>query len=141
MAIYHFHVTQISRGKGQTAVLAAAYRAGEKLHDNYYGEDPDYTKKGGVIYTEIILPNHVPQEYADRETLWNAVEFAEVNKKAQLAYSFDFALPNELSDEENCELARKYILENFTAKGMICDVAIHKPGKGSNNIPNPPFLV
>ena len=137
MAIYHFHVTQISRGKGQTAVLAAAYRAGEKLHDNYYGEDPDYTKKGGVIYTEIILPNHVPQEYADRETLWNAVEFAEVNKKAQLAYSFDFALPNELSDEENCELARKYILENFTAKGMICDVAIHKPGKGSNNIPNP----
>ena len=79
MAIYHFHVTQISRGKGQTAVSAAAYRAGEKLHDNYYGEEPDYTKKGGVLYTEIILPEHAPKDYADRETLWNAVELAEAN--------------------------------------------------------------
>lgn len=49
---YHFHVTQISRGKGQTAVSAAAYRAGEKLRDNYYGKEPDYTKKGGVLYKQ-----------------------------------------------------------------------------------------
>lgn len=137
MAIYHFHVTQISRGKGQTAVSAAAYRAGEKLHDNYYGEEPDYTKKGGVLYTKIILPEHAPKDYADRETLWNAVEFAEANGRAQLAYSFDFALPNELSDEENLELARKFILENFTSRGMISDMAIHMPGKRPGDIPNP----
>lgn len=137
MAIYHFHVTQISRGKGQTAVSAAAYRAGEKLHDNYYGEEPDYTKKGGVLYTEIILPEHAPKDYANRETLWNAVEFAEANGRAQLAYSFDFALPNELSDEENLELARKFILENFTSRGMISDMAIHMPGKSPGDIPNP----
>lgn len=137
MAIYHFHVTQISRGKGQTAVSAAAYRAGEKLHDNYYGEEPDYTKKGGVLYTEIILPEHAPREYADRETLWNAVEFAEANGRAQLAYSFDFALPNELSDEENLALVRKFVSENFTSRGMISDMAIHKPGKSPGDIPNP----
>lgn len=137
MAIYHFHVTQISRGKGQTAVSAAAYRAGEKLRDNYYGEEPDYTKKGGVIYTEIILPEHAPREYADRETLWNAVEFAEANGRAQLAYSFDFALPNELSDEENFALVRKFVSENFTSKGMISDMAIHKPGKSPGDVPNP----
>jgi len=137
MAIYHFHVTQISRGKGQTAVSAAAYRAGEKLHDNYYGEEPDYTKKGGVLYTESILPDHAPKDYADRETLWNAVEFAEANGRAQLAYSFDFALPNELSDEENLELARKFTSENFTSRGMISDMAIHKPGKSLGDIPNP----
>ena len=137
MAIYHFHVAQISRGKGQTAVSAAAYRAGEKLHDNYYGEEPDYTKKGGVLYTEIILPEHAPREYADRETLWNAVEFAEANGRAQLAYSFNFALPNELSDEENLELVRKFILENFTSRGMISDMAIHKPAKSPGDIPNP----
>lgn len=137
MAIYHFHVTQISRGKGQTAVSAAAYRAGEKLHDNYYGEEPDYTKKGGVLYTEIILPEHAPKDYADRETLWNAVEFAEANGRAQLAYSFDFALSNELSDEENLELTRKFISENFTSRGMISDMAIHKPGKSPGDIPNP----
>lgn len=137
MAIYHFHVTQISRGKGQTAVSAAAYRAGKKLHDNYYGEEPDYTKKGGVLYTEIILPEHAPREYADRETLWNAVEFAEANGRAQLAYSFDFALPNELSDEENLALVRKFVSENFTSRGMISDMAIHKPGKSPGDIPNP----
>ena len=48
MATYHFHVSQLSRGKGQTACSAAAYRAGEKIHDRYYGESPDYTKKKGI---------------------------------------------------------------------------------------------
>ena len=45
MAIYHFHVTQVSRGKGQSAIAAAAYRAGERLQDHYYGEFADYTAK------------------------------------------------------------------------------------------------
>ena len=65
MSLYHFHVTQISRGKGQSVCAAAAYRAGEKIHDSYYGEEPDYTKKGGVIYTEIMLPENAPKEYFD----------------------------------------------------------------------------
>ena len=68
---------QIKRSEGQSVVASAAYRAGEKLHSEYYGEDSDYTNKGGVIYTEIFLPPHAPREYADRETLWNAVEKAE----------------------------------------------------------------
>ena len=86
IALFHFHVTQIKRSAGQSAVAAAAYRAGEKLHSEYYGEDSDYTRKGGVICSEILLPSHAPPEYADRETLWNAVEKAERGKKAQLAY-------------------------------------------------------
>ena len=44
MALYHFHADLIRRSKGQAAVAAAAYRAGEKLHDEYYGEDADYTR-------------------------------------------------------------------------------------------------
>ena len=56
MALYHFHVTQIKRSEGRTAVASAAYRAGEKLHNRWYGETHDYTKKGGVILKEIILP-------------------------------------------------------------------------------------
>ncbi len=63
----------------------------EKLHSEYYGEDSDYTRKGGVICSDILLPSHAPPEYADRQTLWNAVEKAERGKKAQLAYSFDIA--------------------------------------------------
>ena len=94
MALFHFHVTQIKRSAGQSAIAAAAYRAGEKLHSDYYGEDADYTRKGGVVLSEILLPSHVPPEYADRETLWNAGEKAERGKKAQLAYSFDIAQGN-----------------------------------------------
>ena len=93
-------MTQIKRSAGQSAVAAAAYRSGEKLHSEYYGEDSDYTRKGGVICSEILLPSHAPPEYADRKTLWNAVEKAERGKKAQLAYSFDIALQNEFSLEE-----------------------------------------
>ena len=72
IALYHFHVTQIKRSAGQSAVAAAAYRSGEKLHSEYYGEDSDYTRKGGVICSEILLPSYAPPEYADREILWNA---------------------------------------------------------------------
>lgn len=82
MALYHFHVRQIKRSEGYTAIAATAYRAGERLHCDYYGETHDYTKKGGVIYSEIILPPHAPKKYADRETLWNAVESVEKHPKA-----------------------------------------------------------
>ena len=134
MALYHFHADLIRRSHSQGAVAAAAYRAGEKLHDDYYGEDADYTKKGGVIYTEIFLPPQAPVAYQDRETLWNAVEKAEKHPKAQLAYSYDIALQNELTLEENIALARRFVQEQFVAKGMIADFAVHNPDR---EMPNP----
>ena len=139
IALFHFHVTQIKRSTGQSAVAAAAYRSGEKLHSEYYGEDSDYTRKGGVICSEILLP--APQEYADRETLWNAVEKVERGKKAQLAYSFDIALQNEFSMEENINLARQFLLEQFVRRGMIVDFAVHSPDKEDGGISNPHFHV
>ena len=74
MAQYHFHVTQIKRSTGQSAIASAAYRAGERLYSDYYGEWSDYTRKGGVLHSEILLPENAPAAYADRQTLWNAVE-------------------------------------------------------------------
>lgn len=136
-----FHVTQIKRSAGQSAVAAAAYRSGEKLHSEYYGEDSDYTRKGGVICSEILLPSHAPPEYANRETLWNAVEKVEKNAKAQLAYSFDIALQNEFPMRENIELARQFLLQNFVSRGMIVDFAIHSPDKEDDGIQNPHFHV
>ena len=134
-------MTQIKRSAGQSAVAAAAYRAGEKLHSAYYGEDSDYTRKGGVICSEILLPSHAPPEYADRETLWNAVEKAERGKKAQLAYSFDIALQNEFSMQENIDLARQFLLDNFVSRGMVADFAVHQPDKEDGGISNPHFHV
>ena len=140
MALYHFHVGQIKRSAGRSAVECAAYRAGERLYSEYYGLVSDYTHKGGVVHTEIMLPPHAPREYADRQTLWNAVEEAEHNKNAQLAYSFDIALQNEFSLDENIALAQKFLLDNFVSRGMVADFAVHQPDK-DGGIANPHFHV
>ena len=122
-------------------MAAAAYRVGEKLHSEYYGEDSDYTRKGGVICSDILLPSHAPPEYSDRQTLWNAVEKAERGKKAQLAYSFDIALQNEFSMQENIYLARQFLLDNFVSRGMVADFAVHQSDKADGGISNPHFHV
>ena len=140
MALYHFHVGQVKRSAGQSAIESAAYRAGERLYSERYGEYSDYTRKGGVVYTEILLPPHAPHEYADRQTLWNEVEAAERGKNAQLAYSFDIALQNEFTLEENIALARQFLLDNFVSRGMIADFAVHHPDK-AGGIENPHFHV
>ena len=134
-------VTQIKRSQGQSANASAAYRAGENLYSEYYGEVSDYTNKGGVICSEILLPDHAPREYADRQILWNAVEKAERGKKAQLAYSFDIALQNEFSMDENIDLARHFLLEHFVNRGMVVDLAIHVPDTQPGGISNPHFHV
>ena len=140
MALYHFHVGQVKRSAGQSVIESAAYRAGERLYSERYGEYSDYTRKGGVVYTEILLPPHAPREYADRQTLWNAVEAAERGKNAQLAYSFDIALQNEFTLVENIALARRFLLDNFVSRGMIADFAVHRPDK-VGGIENPHFHV
>lgn len=132
---------QIKRSEGRTAVASAAYRAGEKLHNFWDGETHDYTRKGGVILAEIILPEHAPKRFSDRSTLWNEVEQMEKHYKAQLAYSFDMALQNEFSLEENIELAREFVQKYFVADGMICDLAVHQPDREEGGIPNPHFHV
>ena len=141
MALFHLSVTQTKRSAGQSAIASAAYRAGERLYSEYYGEYSDYTRKGGVICSDILLPSHAPKEYADRQTLWNAVEKAERGKTAQLAYSFDIALQNEFSLEENIALARQFLLEQFVSRGMVVDFAVHQPDREDGGIPNPHFHV
>lgn len=139
MALFHFHVDQIGRSAGRSAVACAAYRSGEKLYSEYYGETSDYTRKGGVMYSEIMLPPHAPMAYADRQTLWNAVEKAERRHDAQLAYSFDIALQNELTFEENLEVARAFLLQYFVGDGMTVDFCVHDPER--DGIQNPHFHV
>ena len=141
MALFHLSVTQVRRSAGQSAIASAAYRAGERLYSERYGEYSDYTRKGGVICSDILLPPQAPPEYQDRQTLWNAVEEVERHKDAQLAYSFDIALQNEFSLEENIALARQFLLEQFVSRGMVADFAVHQPDKEDGGIPNPHFHV
>ena len=131
MAIYHCSIKIISRGKGKSAVAAAAYRAGEKITNEFDGETHDYTRKGGVVHTEILLPDHAPAAFSDRAVLWNEVEKIEKAKNAQLAREIELALPAELTREQNISLVREYIKKHFVAAGMCADICVHDTGGGN----------
>lgn len=130
MAIYHLSIKIGSRSTGKSAVVSAAYRAGEQLRDERTGETADYTHKSGVVYSDILLPEHAPVEYADRSTLWNAVEKSEKASNAQVFREFEIALPVELPREQQIALAREFG-ESLTAEGMCVDVCIHDKGDGN----------
>ena len=132
MAIYHLSIKIISRGKcGKSSVAAAAYRAADKIRNDYDGVTHDYTRKRGVVHTEILLPDNAPPEYADRAVLWNAVEKIEKAKNSQLAREIELALPVELTKEQNIFLVREYVKRYFVAQGMCADIAIHDTGGGN----------
>ena len=131
IAIYHCNISIVSRGKGKSAVAAAAYRSGEKITNEWDGMTHDYTRKRGVVHTEILLPPHAPPSFSDRSTLWNSVELYEKAGNAQLAREIDAALPIELSREEQIRLVREYCSSQFVSRGMCVDYAIHDTGKGN----------
>ena len=131
MAIYHLSIKIISRGKGKSAVAAASYRSGEKIKNEYDGIVHDFTRKGGIAHTEILLPQNAPQEFSDRGTLWNSVEKIEKSKNSQLAREIEIALPKELDREKQIELVREYVKENFVKIGMCADIALHDKDDGN----------
>nr|WP_325238009.1 MobQ family relaxase [uncultured Oscillibacter sp.] len=130
-AIFHCPIQIIQRSQGKSAVAAAAYRSGEKLVNEWDGMTHDYTRKGGVVHTEIMLPSHAPPEFQDRSTLWNSVEEIEKSSTAQLAREIEVALPVELSRAEQLALVRAYVKDNFVSVGMCADFAIHDKGTGN----------
>ena len=125
MAIYHLEAKVVGRGAGRSAVAASAYLSCSHLYNDYDGVQHDYTKKQGLVWQEVFLPEYAPQEWKDREQLWNAVEEVETAKDSRLAREFVVALPIELSREEQIELLQEFIQEQFLSDGMCADAAIH----------------
>ena len=125
MAIYHLEAKVVSRGAGRSAVAASAYLSCSRLYNDYDGIQHDYTKKQGLVWQQIFLPEYAPQEWQDREKLWNAVEEVETAKDSRLAREFVVALPIELSREERIDLLQNFIREQFVSDGMCADAAIH----------------
>ena len=131
MSIYHCSIKIISRAGGRSAVASAAYRAGEKLYNDETGLTHDFTKKNGVVMNEIILPEHAPKHFLNREVLWNEVQKIEKRSDAQFAREIEVAFPTEMTREEQIDCVRAYIKENFVAKGMIADWALHDKDDGN----------
>ena len=125
MAIYHLEAKMVSRGAGRSAVAASAYLSCSRLYNDYDGIQHDYTRKQGLVWQQVFLTEYAPQEWQDREKLWNAVEEVETAKDSRLAREFVVALPIELNREQQIELLQDFIREQFVSDGMCADAAIH----------------
>ncbi len=132
MAIYHLSGQVISRSSGRTAVAAAAYRARERLYNDYDGLTYDYTYRHDLLWKQIMLPPNAPAAWNDRETLWNAVEASETQRDSRLAREFNVALPVELDLPEWKSILTQFVQTQFVNEGMCVDIAIHNPGDGHN---------
>ena len=106
-------------------MAAAAYMSCSKMYNDYDGIQHDYTRKQGLVWQQVFLPDMAPAEWADREVLWNTVEKTEKTKDSRLAREFIVALPVELSQDEWISLLTDFIQANFVADGMCADVCIH----------------
>lgn len=133
MAIYHLEAKVVSRGKGRSAVAASAYLSCSKILNDYDGVQHDFTRKKGLVWQEVFLPEHAPAEWKDRSALWNAVEENEKTKDSRLAREFVVALPIELNKSEWQKLLTEFIQEQFVSDGMCADVAIHDPHPPGHN--------
>ena len=127
----HCKITIIKRSNNESAVSAAAYQSGEKLFSEYDQEQKYYPYKTEVTHKEILLPPHVPAEYADQNTLWNSAEAQEKQWNSQLARRFVLAIPREIPPEQYTDLIRDYCRDFFVSKGIIADFAIHDKGDGN----------
>ncbi|ANK68446.1 MobQ family relaxase [Loigolactobacillus backii] len=125
MAIFHMSFSNISAGKGRSAIAGASYRSGEKLFDQKEGRSYFYARS--VMPESFILtPKNAPEWASDREKLWNEVERKDRRANSRYAKEFNVALPVELSEDEQKELLTKYVEEDFVDEGMVADVAIHR---------------
>ena len=125
MAIYHLEAKVVSRGAGRSAVAASAYLSCSKILNDYDGVQHDFTRKKGLVWEHVFLPEYAPAEWQDRAILWNAVEENEKTKDSRLAREFVVALPVELEKSEWQKLLTEFIREQFVTDGMCADVAIH----------------
>lgn len=133
MAIYHLEAKVVSRGAGRSACAASAYLSCSAIYNDYDGVQHDYTRKGGLVWEQIFLPEYAPQEWQDRAILWNAVEENEKTKDSRLAREFVPALPVELTPEQWKELLSDFIQGSFVSEGMCADVAVHDPDPPGHN--------
>ncbi|RMM72527.1 TraA, partial [Pseudomonas savastanoi pv. glycinea] len=130
IAIFHASTKPIARSAGRSSVAAAAYRSGTELVDMRTGLVHDYTRRGGVVSTEIMLPDGTS---AERNALWNAAESAEKRKDGRTGREWIIALPAELDDGARQELASAFGIELATRYGVAVDLAIHLPDREGDN--------
>ncbi|TDK26219.1 plasmid mobilization protein [Luteimonas aestuarii] len=127
MAIYHTRVKTFGRAQGHASTAAAAYRAGLLIVDTRTGAKHDYRRRGGVVETRCVVPDHAPDWSLDPTLLWPAAENAERRKDATVAREFEIALPHELDDAQRSELTAQIARSLVERYGFAVMASIHEP--------------
>jgi hypothetical protein len=136
MAIFRLEIQSLGRSSGRSATNAAAYRAGERIHDERSGKTYDHTRRTDVLDKEIILPSTFkgsdPTWTRDRATLWNTAEAAEKRNNSRVAREYQVSLPSELSDGQRRELTRTFSRDLADRYNVAVDMTIHAPREGGD---------
>ena len=141
MAIYHCSISNVSRAKGSSSCATLAYIKGAKIRDERKGNNYAYTRQERVLTVRTILPPYAPAEYANAETLFNAVEKHETADNARTAKKIQVALPNEFGLAEQKTIIENYIRNNLTKEGYCAVYAIHDGNEKKNGNPHAHILV
>ena len=136
MAIYHLSTKPISRSSGRSATASIAYRAGVQIDDKRQGKTFDYTKRSGVLHTELLTPNDIN---ISRSDLWNMAELTDTRSNSRTAREFVVNIPYELmtdpKDPNNRGITaiRELAHDLKNQYGVAVDFAIHSPDKQGDN--------
>lgn len=136
MAIYHLSTKPISRSSGRSATASIAYRAGVQIDDKRQGKTFDYTKRSGVLHTELLTPNDIN---ISRSDLWNMAELTDTRSNSRTAREFVVNIPHELmtdpKDPNNRGITaiRELAHDLKNQYGVAVDFAIHSPDKQGDN--------
>jgi len=137
VAIYFLNMKTFGRGNGSSATSAIAYRSGERIRDERTGKVFDHTGRGGVLHTEIVLPERLADAdmswARDRSNLWNMVEAAETRSNARVAREILVALPVELDAAQRVGLVRGFSQELADRHRFVVDFAVHAPRTDPRN--------
>ena len=143
MAIYHCHISNVSRAGGSSSCASYAYQSGEKVYDERQGQTYSYGREERILATGTILPENAPAEFEeDPAVMFNSIEQHLTADNARTAKKIEVALPNELPLEEQKQIIDDYIRANLTSQGYAVSYAIHSDGKNDHAhflIPNRPI--
>lgn len=139
MPNYHLEVSNISRGKCNSLARSANYISGKQIRDIYNGKTY-YHSRMDVLNWGIALPSDAPEEFYNLQVLVDRMNEAETRCDARTGRKFICSLPNELYPEEQIDIVKEFIQDNFVHKGLCAIWAIHKGENKKDHFKNNPHV-
>ncbi|MCA0254813.1 MAG: AAA family ATPase, partial [Proteobacteria bacterium] len=136
MAIGFVKSRYVSRSSNGHACNSSAYNSRSKILSLKDGVVFNYSKQGGNVFHEVLLPDYVNRKFKDISNLANEVESCEKRKDSQLYVEWVLALPKEeeVTLEMKKEIALKFIeYKGWIKEGLGVQLDIHEPDEDEAN--------